>query len=518
MTVQFVSRRAFLFTGAAVALAGCAPSARQGGRPAPVATVEPAVALTPEQLQQAPADDRTRKFYEARQWRAAWTPQAAAQLVAAQADLTRHAIDPSRLAPLPAARDPAAREIAQTLAALTLGDMLSKGLTDPARVFEIFALERNAPDVDAGLSQALDQNGLAAWLAGLAPQDAEYQGLSAAYLRFLELARAPQPAAIPAGKAIHPGMNDPRVTQVAQALIAGGYLAAEGAADYGQDPVLDPALTGAVKALQDEQGINSDGVVGAGTIAVLNAGPMDRARQIALNLEARRWLKRQVPATRIDVNTAAALLDYYRDGKLAEQRRTVTGKRATPTPNLAASFSTVVANPPWNVPDGIAKKEVLPKGAAYLEANDMYVKDGRVIQRPGPKSSLGRVKFDMQDRYAIYLHDTPSKAAFQANERHASHGCVRVDGAVDFARRLAMERGVLEALDAALATTETTPVPLTQAVPVRLMYHTAWMTPADKIAFRPDIYGWDEALATALGMPPPVKRDAGPSAAADLGP
>ena len=148
----------------------------------------------------------------------------------------------------------------------------------------------------------------------------------------------------------------------------------------------------------------------------------------------------------------------------------------------------------------------------------MYVKDGRVIQRPGPKSSLGRVKFDMQDRYAIYLHDTPSKAAFQANERHASHGCVRVDGAVDFARRLAMERGVLEALDAALATTETTPVPLTQAVPVRLMYHTAWMTPADKIAFRPDIYGWDEALATALGMPPPVKRDAGPSAAADLGP
>ena len=31
-------------------------------------------------------------------------------------------------------------------------------------------------------------------------------------------------------------------------------------------------------------------------------------------------------------------------------------------------------------------------------------------------------------------------------------------------------------------------------------------------------HGWDEALATALGMPPPVKRDAGPSAAADLGP
>ncbi len=359
---------------------------------------------------------------------------------------------------------------------------------------------------------------LAAWLAGLAPQDAEYRALSGAYLRYLELARGPPPPAIPAGKAIHPGMRDPRVPQLAQTLIAGGYLAADGAADYALNPVHDAALTAAVKALQDEQGINSDGVVGTGTVTVLNAGPQDRARQIALNLEARRWLKRQVPATRIDVNTAAAVLDYYRDGKLADTRRTVTGKRATPTPNLSSAFSTVVANPPWNVPDGIAKKEVLPKGQAYLEANDMYVQDGRVIQRPGPKSSLGRVKFDMQDRYAIYLHDTPSKAAFQANERHSSHGCVRVDDAVGFARRLAMERGALDALDAALATTDTTPVALTQAVPVRLMYHTAWLTPAGKIAFRPDVYGWDELLATALGMPPPAPREAGPAAAVDVGP
>ncbi len=121
-------------------LAGCARPVGQSRRATPSAAVEAPVAITAAQLQQAPADARTRAFYAAREWRPAWTPQARAQLAAAQADLTRHAIDPSRLPPPPPASDPAAREIGLTLAAMTLGDMLSKGLTDPAGVLDIFAL------------------------------------------------------------------------------------------------------------------------------------------------------------------------------------------------------------------------------------------------------------------------------------------------------------------------------------------------------------------------------------------
>src|SRR3546814_16597220 len=70
----------------------------------------------------------------------------------------------------------------------------------------------------------------------------------------------------------------------------------------------------AVRRLQADHGIKADGVVGADTLQVLNTGAAGRARQLAVNLELRRWLNRTPPATRIDVNTAAATLDYWHDG------------------------------------------------------------------------------------------------------------------------------------------------------------------------------------------------------------
>lgn len=463
---------------------------------------------------QASSDARMQAFYAARNWRPAWTGKTSAQLQAAIADLERHAIDGRPFQEMLDAKDPTARELALTRAALAYGDVLAHGLIDPATVFEIFALDRNAVKIDGSLSAALDGGDLGAWLKGLAPQDVEYAALSKAYVAYLNAAKNPQPPAIADGEPIKPGANDPRMAQIAQALTANGAL--DGASPDAPD-LYGPTLVEAVKRFQNQQGVNDDGVIGADTIQVLNAGPTDRARQIALNLETRRWLKRDQAPTRIEVNTASSILYYFRDGKLADSRRVVAGKADAATPLLSGAFDTLIVNPPWNVPEGIAAKEIFPKGAGYMRANDMYVKDGRVIQRPGPKASLGRVKFDMQNRYAIYLHDTPSKAAFQANERHASHGCVRVDGALEFARMLASERNVADDYDAKLAKGETATVALGSSIPVRLAYHTAFADHDGRIVFRPDIYGWDEKLAAALGLPAPVKRSVA-AAKADIGP
>src|SRR3546814_11165496 len=89
------------------------------------------------------------------------------------------------------------------------------------------------------------------------------------------------------------------------------------------------------------------------------------------------------------------------------------------------------------------------------------------------------------------LHDTPAKSLFEGNQRHASHGCVRVQDAVGFARMLAERQGKLDELERAMAKGEETFVELPREIPVRLLYHTAYVGPGGRVLFRPDPYGWE---------------------------
>ena len=143
---------------------------------------------------------------------------------------------------------------------------------------------------------------------------------------------------------------------------------------------------------------------------------------------------------------------------------------------------------------------------------------GELVQRPGPKSALGLVKFDLKNDQAIYLHDTPSKAAFALNERHLSHGCVRVDNAVEFAQMVADYAGKREQFEQALASGETKYIALGMQIPVRLMYHTAFADESGKVGFRPDVYGWDAKVAKAMGIDPSTRVYALGSYEPDMGP
>ena len=187
-----------------------------------------------------------------------------------------------------------------------------------------------------------------------------------------------------------------------------------------------------MKALQGEFGFKQDGIIGGDTLDALNAGPGYRARQLAIAMERLRWLPRNAPGTRIDVNTAAAMLDYWRDGQHVDHRNVVAGEGDKPTPQLQAPLFRLVAKPTGRT-KGIGEKEVADKGQAWLAENGFAMKDDLWVQASGPKNSLGLVKFDMQDKEAIYLHDTPAKALFGMPDRHRSHGCVRVENALQFA-------------------------------------------------------------------------------------
>ncbi|HEX6859948.1 MAG TPA: L,D-transpeptidase family protein [Caulobacteraceae bacterium] len=467
-------------------------------------------------LKKASTDPRVREFYEARQWKPAWSGGAARDLKEAIKGSERHGIDADRfLAMIGQAPDKAREESALTLAAISYADALATGMADPRKVYGLYTLARPKVDIVAGLSKAVEDGNVGAWLDSLAPRDAEYKALSDEYVKVLQRIKETKAQPVPHGEAIKPGEKDPRMPLIVAALANAGFAA--GPANP-QATTYTAAMVPAIKGLQNEAGLKADGTIGDETVDALNSALSDHAQQLALNLEQRRWLARDVPATRIDVNTAAALLDYYKGGSLAYSARVVVGRPHNPTPQLGALMFQLVANPPWNVPQGIAEKEVLPKGPGFLASQGMVIEDGRVVQKPGPKAALGEVKFDLDDKYAIYLHDTPSKSAFETPFRHRSHGCVRVHHALDFARMLAREQGVLDAFDRKLASRDTGVVPLKDKIPVRLLYHTVFVDNAGKLVYLPDPYGWDAKLAKALGLKAPKRYNTEEDVGVELSP
>jgi len=395
-----------------------------------------------------------------------------------------------------------------TQAALKYAGALAHGYSDPTKIFPVYTIPRPSGDVRQGLMNAMHKGDVTGWLNSLPPQTDEYKALSQAHLKYLKLASSTNFQAVPDGAPMKPGSHDKRVPALAAALTAMGYLQApqqQGAAPSRYSP----QMVAAVKHLQSDFGMTTDGIVGGNTLSAVNLGPGGLARECAIAMERLRWLQRDPPPTRIDVNTAATILDYWRDGQHVDRREVVAGEPDKPTPQIQAPIVNLVAYPKWRVPDSILKDELASKSQAYLAENMMEYRDGRLVQLPGPKNSLGEVKFDMRNNEHIYLHDTPAKALFGVPERHRSHGCVRVQDALGFALLLAHDDGILvDFQEAMMKPDQEGYVKLKKEVPVRLMYRTTFVDDG-QVKLVEDVYGWDDDVGYALGYvrrPPRAKQ------------
>ena len=483
--------RTLSFALLCVALAGCDRDGSGGSAGGGPRTVDAQL------LRSGVEGPHAKAFYEARGWAAAWDDRSAEQLQAAIARAPAHGLKADMfLKSLP--EDSTGRELALTNAALSYASALASGYVDPSSLGNVYTIPRPRPNLAAGLARALEGGDVGAWLDQLAPQTAEYRALSQAFLQVRQQAAQARAATVGTGDLIKPGRRDPRMPVIAATLEAGGFLAPGRQAP--QDPQLYSAdLVNAVKRLQFNYGLEPDGAIGGDTVEAMNRGPADRARRLAVGLERLRWAERNPPATRIDVNTAATFLDYWRDGRHAGRRRVVVGEPGWETPQLQSPIYRLVAHPIWRVPDSIWEDELASKSSSYFAANHMEFRNGKLVQLPGPKNALGQVKFDMKNDESIYLHDTPAKALFAEAERHRSHGCIRVEGAVDFAHQLASEQGVLPDLQEGLAEGDESFVSLKREIPVRLLYRTAYFE-GGQVRLLPDVYGWDNAIASALGL------------------
>jgi len=303
--------------------------------------------------------------------------------------------------------------------------------------------------------------------------------------------------------------TDDRFRQLQKRLAAEGYLPA----DYATSKY-DETTIAAVKAFQERHGIEPDGKLGPGTMAELNIDADARVQQIAVGIERLRWLPRPLPEMRVQVNTAAMEVNYYKDGKVAFTGRVVVGQVDKQTPEFAATINSILYNPPWNVPGDIADKEIISKldeEPDYLEKHNMVMRDnGSVTQLPGAGTALGRLKFEMEDRFDVYLHDTPQRFLFARENRRLSHGCVRVQNPRDLAALLADIP--VDTINKAIATSATTRHMLPSPVPVLVTYQTAYIGNDGELQFRRDAYKRDDAVWHHLvptGQPPVAGQDSG---------
>ena len=199
------------------------------------------------------------------------------------------------------------------------------------------------------------------------------------------------------------------------------------------------------------------------------------------------------------------------------------------TPVFVEEMQYVIFRPYWNVPAVDRSWRNRPGTSArdpdYLRRQDMEIVSGpgddarpvplsaeslaelergrlRVRQRPGPKNSLGLVKFVFPNDANVYLHGTPAPQLFRQTRRDFSHGCVRVADPVALAEwaLTGQDEWTRDRIVAAMNADRPMQVNLTRPIQVILFYVTAAVMPEDgAIRFAEDIYGHDAKLDRALG-------------------
>lgn len=361
-----------------------------------------------------------------------------------------------------------------------------------------------APEFD----QAVSVDALDRWIQSLAPPFDRYRGLRDALARYRQIAAQGGWGSVPGGARLAEGDKGPRVDALRRRLAAEDATLGE---DRGEG--YDQALADAVRTFQHNVGLTPTGVADLATVAALNVPVRARLVQIEANMERWRWVPRTMPDTRIETNIASEEMTAFQDGSVVLEMRAAPGRTDDQTPMLASAVQSIVFDPPWNVPASIATKELWPKETAhpgYLASHGYKVvssaSDGsvRIIQPYGPKSALGSIKFDFANAYSVYLHDTPSRAAFSRGARAVSHGCVRLQRPRELAALLLQDQGdwSAERIASTIARRSTERVVLTRPMPIYLLYWTAFLDVKGRVNFRNDVYGWDAELMRLIAAAP----------------
>lgn len=409
----------------------------------------------------------------------------------------------------------------------TLAHHLSAGCVDPVTLQPEWSLSADA-DLATLLAGALSKHRVAETLRKMTPGTPEYEALRETLARYRRMARKGNQAPVRGGRLLEEGVISPRVPSLRERLTFLGDLDSRSPAGelFGRN------LERAVLRFQERHGLKVDGIVGPSTIAALNIPAADREKQLIVNLERMRWSDRERPDRYLIVNIARFELDLIEEENVILSMKVVVGKPYLDTPVFRGRMTYLVLNPAWNIPDSIAKKEILPKvkkDPSYLDRENIDVLRGwgddeeqidptgidwhsitagnldfRFRQEPGSLNPLGRIKFMFPNKFNVYLHDTPARNLFSENVRTFSHGCIRIEKPLELAEYLLKgdPHWTKEEIAAAIEQGDTMEVRLPRPIDVYIDYVTAWVDKNRSAEFRKDIYGRDAYLYEALTRNP----------------
>lgn len=256
------------------------------------------------------------------------------------------------------------------------------------------------------------------------------------------------------------------------------------------------AYIDALKAFQKNNQLVSDGKLGVNTVRALSQDNYHKFQLLVLNAD--RWRTentlQQLPSKFIWVNLPSMRMRIIENDSLRMEKRVVIGKanKKNQSPTLEAFVQQIVLWPTWTVPQSIVQHEM----KSFVGYDVTYINGmKKVVQPPGPKNALGVVKIDFPNKYAVYMHDTPTKSLFNSDNRAASHGCVRCQDALEVAHYLMVTDTFSITYDSLLAlkddTIKTRIFRLKKQVPVYFRYFTAEPDFDGNMHFFNDVYRKD---------------------------
>ena len=284
-------------------------------------------------------------------------------------------------------------------------------------------------------------------------------------------------------------------------------------------PVWDKELTAAIKRFQFRLGLKQTGVVAGATLRELDVPANVRFRQLASTAQRLAGVEFPFESRYVIVNIPSTAVDAVDNDRVTRRYVAIVGDPAHRSPEVSAKIGAVNINPTWTVPTSIIKNEIAPKmlkDPDYLRRAHIRVLntqgeevDPRSVnwasdratsytlrQDSGKNNSLGSIRIAMPNHYAVYMHDTPSRNLFANDYRFLSHGCVRVQGVIDFAAWLLdgshgskMDK---DQIAQKIASGEAEEVRLTHSVPVVWVYMTGWASADGVVHFRDDVYHLDD--------------------------